>query len=361
VSVKTPHKTVKFAGLCVLSAIILSVCVQPVDIDEFMKDDRVVEHVEKGKESVIISSDSDSYSTLRAGNGRISGLNPQKYYMIETEKDENNAVITGYPKFVTDYTGLGPGGLYNDLGFITRISEGIIYGLTNFHTYKIREAAPFSNGTNFSYSEDGVSGTKTASVSNGVITISPDSAGNITLKNLNTSYNSYEIMAVAVTPAVLSSTSPFKSNTKKTINTTTTEFKLEGSGTTIDYVFYKADNPAVFKILTIKIGQPTSLTITLIFNNEERTTAGASANINIGAANGANTASLTVTVSGGVTPESYEWRYNGVPLTGNTSPTLSLSNNAVNPYLVVGTHIFTVIVKIGGAPYSANFTLTVNE
>jgi len=48
--VKTPLKTVKFAGLCVLAAMVLSVCVQPVDVGGFMKDDNVREQIDKGKE-----------------------------------------------------------------------------------------------------------------------------------------------------------------------------------------------------------------------------------------------------------------------------------------------------------------------
>jgi hypothetical protein len=323
-----------------------------------MEDPKVVDQVEKNKEKVIIDPNSDNYLRLTAGNGQISGLDPNKYYMIETEKDENGNLIAGYPKYVTDNQALGQGVLIGDLGLITRISRGNINGLINFHTYKVREASPFPNSTSFNYSDSAGASNKIASVNNGAISL-PAPAGIITLEQLNTQYNGYDIMAVAVNPATLLPASPFYSPIKKTINASTTSFKLEGKATTVDYVFYKADNPnpAVFRVLRIVIAQPGIVRFDLTFNGEKTT--GNSATIFIDPDNGLTTGSLTVTVSGGIY-NSIKWYHNGVPLTG-TALTLPLNNDAANPYLVVGTHIFTVIVDIGGVPYSAVFTLTVKE
>jgi len=46
-SVKIPLITVKFASLCFLSVMVLSVCVQPVDIEVFMKDPTVVKIIDE--------------------------------------------------------------------------------------------------------------------------------------------------------------------------------------------------------------------------------------------------------------------------------------------------------------------------
>jgi hypothetical protein len=337
-----------------------------------MENPKVVEQIENNRESVIISPDSDSIPGLRAGNRRITGLNPNNYYMIETEKDENGIFVTpsDYPKYVTDIT--GPGLLMNnDLGFITRISGGSINdpALKNFHTYKIREAAPFPNGTNFTYSIGGVPQTA-VSVIGGTITISPALPGTIALEQLNTAYNNYEVMAVAVNPDALKPSSPFLNQTKKDISALTPSFDLEGAGTTVDYVFV-SPNLAVFRVLTVIIRQPpgsAGFTITFTFNDQMGTVTPSSTVINRGTFNEDNQVTLTlVPPTGGGTWSNVEWSIGGIApavIAGNSSGNSLTINNSSGfwPILAGASFDVTVTARLNGVPYSsAPVTITVAD
>jgi hypothetical protein len=233
-------------------------CIEPVNIKDFLGDDEVGKVIASTKETVKLGVGSPK--ELVGGNHIISGLATNRYYMIEKEIDKDGSTSVtpaDYPKFVTDYTNgggsLGPGGLTPLLRLITRIKDGKINNLTNLNTYTVRSAEKFPITTTFTYT-----GPSSINVDNdGVITIiSP--AGTISLENLNTDYNGYEVMAVPVSHATLDqTTSPFKNYTSKTIGTgvggTVTSFQLEGVGTTVDYVFFKKDTPSsIFKVLTVK-------------------------------------------------------------------------------------------------------------
>ena len=69
------HKIARFAILGMAGILILSACLEPVDIDAFYAQD-----------SVDLHPDSEPY--LIAGNRIIRGLDPNKYYKIE-EINEN--------------------------------------------------------------------------------------------------------------------------------------------------------------------------------------------------------------------------------------------------------------------------------
>jgi len=103
-----------------------------------MNNDRVVDQVEKGAGRVIIGSGSDT--GLSAGNGKITGLNPNKYYRVE-ELDEKGDIIYNY--FVTKTGTIG------DLGKIGKSSQ--ITGLTNNVTYRVKSAELFASGTSLNY------------------------------------------------------------------------------------------------------------------------------------------------------------------------------------------------------------------
>jgi len=248
---KISPKTAWYALISVSIIMVLGMgaCMKPVDVESFLEDDMVKDLIESTGGLVRIDTKSDSYKELKAGNGRISGLNKDKYYLIERERDENGGLVTEVLRYVTDYKGpfasLGPGAYINDIVYITRISGGIINGLTNDHIYKIREAGAVTT----SFKVSGISDPVT--VQNGKITI-PGSAGNSSLDNLNDSYLDYEVMAVAVSPTTLP-TRTF--STKKTISSTVNSFKLEGEGTTVDYVFVKkiTDGTVYFEVLRVEI------------------------------------------------------------------------------------------------------------
>jgi len=244
---------------------ILSACRHPVDIQAFMEDDNIRPIIAATKVKVLLSDDSDK--SLTGGNRIISGLNKNKYYMIEKEFDKDNSPVTPdeYPKYVSDtviqgYPNSGPGGFYPDLEYITKIKDGQIKGLTNLNTYVVKSAADFGSSVSFTYSIDDVPQTPLTVTTGSKITI-PASTGTIKLVDLDTIYDGYDVMAVAVTPSALPSTSDFYDYTKQSISSTQSSFKLEAAtttDTTTDYVFAKkGDTKVDFKVLSIVVEAPT--------------------------------------------------------------------------------------------------------
>jgi hypothetical protein len=217
VPLKIRLKTIKFTCLCVFT-MVLSVCVQPVDVGSFMNNDRVVDQVEKGNVKVIIASGSDS--GLVAGNRRISGLNQTKYYRVEELDDKNNVISTD---FVTKT------GVLDDLGKIGKASQ--ITGLTNNVTYRVTSAKLFTKDIElYCFDISDTSHTNKASVTNeGIITFSQN---NNTGKNYYFSLNDvikstdhYEVMKIPSTGNndwTAAYTSAYR-NTSGTINDPSTE------------------------------------------------------------------------------------------------------------------------------------------
>jgi hypothetical protein len=344
----------------------LGACIQPVDVTSFMDNPKVIEQVENNKESVKLDPLGDN-AGLKTANKKITGLDPNKYYMVETETDDNGTLVTptNYPKYVTENPLLTKGQLINDLGFITRVSGGSIIGLTNFYTYKVRVAEPFLTGS-ITYSENGGAGMP-VSVNSGVVNIPAPSTGTTLTLDLSslTAGASYEVMAVAVSPATTTtnwntfSGGSYKSKT----GTNWSALPLEGEGTTVDYVFVNnTANPKEFKVLRVVIAPQTSqsITLTLTFTFADQTNVSldsGSATIAIGSLDGLSFAKLKLNVSA----SNINWYHDGTSIqTGGT--TLELKNdNVINPYLVVGTHVFTVKAEIDTVPYSAEFKLTVTE
>jgi len=247
-------------------------CVDPVNVTVFFESPEVkiiVETAEANKkpdtppDSVKIAEGSDS--GLTPGNGVISGLDPNKYYMVEKEKNADDVEQPGYPKYVTENTAIGMiAGQLADLGFITKIKGGSITCLTNFHTYTVRSAAKFTAGTSFTYSDNGSDQTKSVD-SNGAITISAPT-GTLSLIQLDTLYSGYNVMGVAVSPD-LPSSSEFYNQKYKTISNTEASFKLEiaATDTVVDYIFVKTGDPLDFKVLTVKVEAPkTTINLTAI-------------------------------------------------------------------------------------------------
>ena len=80
-----PLKTIQV--YCVLSVLVLLTlpsCFSPTNLKVFLEDEKVREIIE-GDRVGLIDHTGDN---LRRGNSRITGLNPGKYYRVET-LDEN--------------------------------------------------------------------------------------------------------------------------------------------------------------------------------------------------------------------------------------------------------------------------------
>jgi hypothetical protein len=253
---KIPVKTITVSLLFYGIVLILCACMSPVDIQGFMEDEKVQVVIESTKGKVIIDPASDNATSLIAGDRKISGLDVNGYYMIETVKDEDDNALTGYPRFVSDFFN-GPGSWSGDFGSITRISGGSINGLKNNNTYKIRKAVAVTG--NFNYDDGSV---EQATVSGGAIEITIDAPTTIDFSD----YLGYKVMAVAIIPA---SPVPLWSDSED-IEVGNTDIPLEAlsltvTTKTVDYVFYKADNPAVFKFLRVKINS-SSVPPTMVSN-----------------------------------------------------------------------------------------------
>jgi len=258
--------TAAIISLCFGIFIILSACLAPVDMDEFFKPDgpadnfinNTVNNPSASAGKNIVKVDDKTGDGLKGEKGKITGLKGDRYYMVEKETDDKGDPVIPdppYPLFVTDF--LVPGGLFFDLGVITIIGgDKSINNLQEAHTYTVRAATSFFDGFVFTYSDSTGAQNQTVSVKNGAITLSaPQGDGKITLEQLNTQFNGYDVIGVAVNPAPpLPPTSPFYNRVKKTISDTDKSFQLEGANTEVDYVFVKPDVPANFFYLKVKIG-----------------------------------------------------------------------------------------------------------
>jgi len=351
-----------YALTSVSIVMVLGACMKPVDVQPFLKDKTVQEIIDSTKATVKI--DNQTGDNLIPRDRRIEGLKPDRYYMVEKETDADGIPVPkynnvySYPVYVTDNEiAQMPGGLYPDLGFISRISAGRINGLINFHMYTVRAAEAFSDGTQFTYSI--ADSDKTVTVNNGAITI-PGSTGTINLVHLEVQYDGFEVMAVAVPPLSLPSTSPFYDYKKKTISVAVTSFQLEGLNTEVDYVFANTDDPSDFKVLKVKIGSMDKLTLNIVWSEVEETPTLTPAEYTFSQADyyGKIPKSTTINVSNpDNTYTGIDWQYNGASL-GLSS--LVFNNFADDIYyLARGVHIFTVVFEKDGNPYSAVFTLTV--
>jgi len=281
---KIPLKTAVIIFLCCGISIILSVCMSPVDMETFLKSPDVGNYITNTvnkptnptppEEKDIVKIDDQTGDGLKGGKNVITGLKKTKYYMVEKEVAPEGAPepTNHYPMYVTEYTSPNPdnspipGQLIDDLGLITRINGESITCLTNLNTYTVRAATSFFEGLSFTYSDSAAAQDQAVSVSNGVITLPASKGnGNITLKNLDSQFNGYEVMGVSVKPAAFPSGSPFSNPTKKTIGknaNSISSLPLEGADTEVDYIFVKPDAPANFHVLKVIIGATPPTVIT---------------------------------------------------------------------------------------------------
>jgi hypothetical protein len=367
ISVKT---AIIISFLCGIVLILCS-CVNPVNIQLFLEDDHVVVIIEATKAVVrVIHQTGDN---LKGLNGRIEGLSPDKYYMVEKEEDADGNFAAGYPKYVTDKhptAPLVPGALWGELEYITRISGGRINALTNFHTYTVRDAKPFPPNTEFKY-KDGDSAPKTVNVIDGAITISNPKIP-VYLVELGDEFDGYEVMAVAVNPDETPSSSPFCDFEKVTIGTTgddVTSFQLEGLNTTFDYIFANKNlSTPAFKVLKVIIDQSKVQFITIELNIGElmsAPTSNSGLNLVRGDYDGSSRVNLTLSSPTGGSWSDIKWSINPDidAYLGNTAQ-LVITNGGdflASGLLAANSFVVSVTAISGGAPYSAKVVINVRN
>ncbi|MCL2093230.1 MAG: hypothetical protein FWH12_03455 [Treponema sp.] len=135
------HKLVSLAWAgCIL---FLSACVMPANLEPLLNDEAVQDIITARQGQVNLIDLSDDRH-LRAGNGRITGLRGDSYYMVE---ELNPAGVSLGYSYVT-----AGGTRFLDLGGIDRAASGLILNLNNDHTYRVRPArALYPDGTSISY------------------------------------------------------------------------------------------------------------------------------------------------------------------------------------------------------------------
>jgi len=163
ISVKT---TTAIFLLCAL-VLALCACVNPVDIEAFFNDKDVKNVIEATKATVKIHPDSENYKNLVAGNEKITGLTPGKYYRVEEYDKEmvpkRNLYIKADGTNSIDFKDIGP------------LTEQQIVSLTNFYTYKVTSARSFDSDATYNFFKLGAGNallpTQVSNV-NGITTVS---------------------------------------------------------------------------------------------------------------------------------------------------------------------------------------------
>jgi len=166
---KISPKTAWYALISVNIVMVLGMgaCMKPVDVQLFLEDEKVIEIIESTKGSVKITRDSDP--GLIPGNGKISGLIPGKYYKIEVMEN-------GVPEETSFVRAAGT--LSGELKDIRKVARGVITELENDHIYRVKSAKPYSDtASEIKYFAFDGEGTKDATLTGGVVTITESRAG----------------------------------------------------------------------------------------------------------------------------------------------------------------------------------------
>jgi len=335
-------KVLLIALFCPLALIALNKCVlDPVDLVEFTD-----KAAEIGGGRVILTSDSEG----TAGDKRITGLAPNRYYMIEEcnyDEATDSTVITA-TKFVASSGAVGA-----TLVVVGRLIGTTITGLTNDQIYRVRAADPLT-GTVTVHDTDPPGAGTTEPISAGSVTLPYDSLY-ITVSNPTT----YDI--VKCSPANTTSAAAIYSSNIIT---------LEGPGTTYDYVFWDATirNFRVLKVIIQAAPVINGLTVTITpyvhptdhtFNFNPLTSNFTQAQAIAGLSSLSVTA-ITTAFTGGIDG----WFYNGANISTTATFTKTDTDGVPIDFSVMGTYEFTFVGKIGtspAVPYSGTYTITITE
>jgi hypothetical protein len=358
---KISVKTVIIISFICAIAVILYACMSPVNFQAFLGDENVQKYIETSNRAVKV--DDLTGDNLKGRSARIEGLKSDRYYMVEKETDtEGEPVLEynskAYPMYVTDHQFAQiPGGLFPELQFITRINGGTINGLTDYHTYTVRAAVPFSDG-NLTYTDGGGGGTK--QILGGAVNIG-GIYGTAYLNLSSVLAGSYEVIAVSA----VNSQSPWNWTSKTSANWNS--FMLEGPDTAVDYVFVKEDDLSSFKVLKVITGPsiaPVNITINISFDVVDETPVLNPSSYTLTQSDYYNNAaSFTVTINFSNPGNVYVitgWLYDGKSTTLGTAASITLNSSSDADYFAAGKHVITLIVTKNGKPYSADFTLTVS-
>ena len=380
-----------------LTAAALSTCLyEPISYKDFTGDERVTAIVEgvsgRDTEMVVICSDSDEYDDLTPGDARISGLNTDKYYIIEEWAKENGARDTFDTQENVQF--VKPDGTRSsNLTSIGKVSDGIVRGLTNNLGYMLSYAKPLTGDVTW-YDQTAVpspaaTGRSKTIDENGVLNLdAPERGLYLNLSPATYSANSapYTIDSIVKIPVSTADSTDSTADRQRPTSVTPSPgsiIKLEGKNTVTEYVIYAKlviDERIFYNFYTLKVSigdapplpelvitvdyvHPTDQTFTftpssLSFNHSQAIAAGGITTINVTV----NNASTFNIIKG--------WYYNDTLVTSGNALTSTLINtfNTNNPakavdFTVRGEYKFTFIgIKGTGSdavPYSGTFTIVI--
>lgn len=349
-------KTILCAVFCAWGVLGLGGCTEPVSLSSFVADEDVLDIIDKGSGLVSVTPGSDL--NLTAGNKKISGLDPGKYYMVE-EWDQNGTPVG--VQFVA-----ASGERSADLANIGAVSGGEITGLTNSYNYRVKSAGPLSGDVSYS---DFSSSSGTATNSGGTITLpgpTNDDTFFYILTPMSLSLPSFphnSIAEVSVSPA--RSTRP----ANRTSNNIVTSI---GQNTVVDYVFFQSISGSVYNFYVLRVtsdqnsgpiipGVPGNITINVTLSYTPSSISPQTSTTLTYPQS--DTGTKTITVSNASQYDDYagdgiKW-YIGNTQEG-TGQSLSL-NIDQDKCKIIGKYTITVEAKIGTAYYSTAIEVEVTS
>ena len=354
---RIPLKTAMCVIFCALGAIGLSGCVEPVSLASFIEDPEVLEFIEKGAGTVSILTGSEP--NLKAGNKKITGLDPGKYYMVE-EWDESGSPV-GVPQFVS-----ASGERTANLTGIGAVSGGEITGLTNRYQYKVTAARPLPVG-NVPYSVIPSGGGNATNSGGTIILPGPTDNGTFIYTLTLSSYSSYEIVEVPVSPA--GSTGP-------ALTTSDGIITLLRRETVNDYVFFQdTSNFYVLKVGSDQVlgpippeGDPNLYVIVSFTLNPDQTFTLSQNTVSFSQATlltaGSKVITVTLNTASAFDTGSIKWTYNAGQSDARTWTGTALSIDFADPanidLLVIGRYTITIEATADGVPYNSSLELVIN-
>jgi len=328
----------------------------------FIEDNpHVQELIQKGAGKVVIHDDSEE--GLIAGFKKITGLDNDKYYMIEN-LDANDAIV--YTAYVKE-----DGTLTDDLTEIKNVPGGEIKGLENDLIYRVTAAKHIPDNTNITVINHSPT---VVSVSDGAITLR---------KAPNSTTYTMAVSQIIYTPngfqGVMVHVESEQDNEE--IPPTTVNINLRGENTISDYILIQnaAGKPDYqnFKVLKVIINESFEIIITInppVFPTDLTLTYTGITNFtqeNIFSTNSDNhSITISVTEPTGVIFTNLDWRYNNAVIGTGNSITLDFyqiyvyNNPTPDPKLGLiakGVHTITVAgLGSNGWYYAGTVVVTVN-
>ena len=334
-------KTVLYAVFGVWGVVYLSGCVNPVDLTSFVEDEEVSEIIEKSAGTVILTFDSSS--GLKAGNQKITGLDPGKYYMVE-EWSENGDFLS--VQFVSS------GGTRSaNLASIGSVSKGEITGLTNRCHYRVKAAGPLPGDVSYSALTP-PSGTQSAPNLNGAITLPGPTDNSVYIYSLSPPasppFPLFDIAEIPISPA--GSVRPASRSNDNIIT-------LINRETVFDYVFFGTigTTDIVYNFFVLKVASGEDLvpgelaiTVTLSSSIDDNSPVLTPTSISY-AQNDSGTITFTVSDADQYDNNSFVWYIDGTKVAGTGSS--FILDESLPEYKVVGRYIITVEASKDGIPY----------